>query len=318
MDASALGNLGAFSTDPRARARGANIGPASAPMGTGNSGTSAVNHGGNTGADTTGLVNSFGSMNIHGVNLPNGHTYSMGPAAPWMTSVMDIMHPAGPHAAIQQNLGLQHNENPYGQMQGQGYHGAFYGMQMPVTGLVPFTPARGQVGQHRTEGVHPDVPALENRRGSYSTNESTPATPFWGGIHARENAPRVASHDRSAYTTPSPQQLGMATLHMDAPKNAVDVVGDAQLDAILAQEPAVPKAVPAVFTPPGQMKSVEQSLENRIPGNRNVYIRGLHPTTDDELLALFARRFGPVETSKAIIDTATGACKGYANRSPHR
>ncbi|KAK7218487.1 hypothetical protein V2G26_006490 [Clonostachys chloroleuca] len=59
------------------------------------------------------------------------------------------------------------------------------------------------------------------------------------------------------------------------------------------------------------MKSLEQSLENRIPGNRNVYIRGLHPTTDDELLFLFANRFGAVETSKAIIDTGTGACKGF-------
>uniref|UniRef100_A0A8H7NP35 RRM domain-containing protein n=1 Tax=Bionectria ochroleuca TaxID=29856 RepID=A0A8H7NP35_BIOOC len=65
------------------------------------------------------------------------------------------------------------------------------------------------------------------------------------------------------------------------------------------------------FSPPGQMKSLEQSLENRIPGNRNVYIRGLHPTTDDELLFLFASRFGAVETSKAIIDTGTGACKGF-------
>ena len=58
------------------------------------------------------------------------------------------------------------------------------------------------------------------------------------------------------------------------------------------------------------MKSLDQSLDNRIPGNRNVYIRGLHPTTDDELLYLFASRFGAVETSKAIIDTGTGACKG--------
>jgi RNA recognition motif-containing protein len=58
------------------------------------------------------------------------------------------------------------------------------------------------------------------------------------------------------------------------------------------------------------MKTLEQSLENRIPGNRNVYIRGLHPTTDDDLLYAYAIRFGAVETSKAIIDTGTGACKG--------
>jgi RNA recognition motif-containing protein len=79
---------------------------------------------------------------------------------------------------------------------------------------------------------------------------------------------------------------------------------------MLLQDPAIPKAVPAVFTPANQIKTLEQSLENRIPGNRNVYIRGLHPTTDDELLLRYASRFGEVETSKAIIDTATGACKG--------
>jgi RNA recognition motif-containing protein len=87
-------------------------------------------------------------------------------------------------------------------------------------------------------------------------------------------------------------------------------VSDHVLDEILAKEPAIPTAVPAVFTPAGQMKSLEQSLENRIPGNRNVYIRGLYPTTDDQTLYQFTSRFGEVETSKAIIDTATGACKG--------
>jgi RNA recognition motif-containing protein len=100
----------------------------------------------------------------------------------------------------------------------------------------------------------------------------------------------------------------MSALHVETSKPAV--VSEAILEELSNRKPAIPKAVPAVFTPPGQMKSLEQSLENRIPGNRNVYIRGLHPTTDDELLFLFASRFGAVETSKAIIDTGTGACKG--------
>jgi RNA recognition motif-containing protein len=98
--------------------------------------------------------------------------------------------------------------------------------------------------------------------------------------------------------------------HFEVQKPSVPAISESALEELLVKEPPIPKAVPAVFTPTGQMKSVEQSLENRIPGNRNVYIRGLHPTTDDELLYLFAARFGPVETSKAIIDTGTGACKG--------
>jgi hypothetical protein len=83
------------------------------------------------------------------------------------------------------------------------------------------------------------------------------------------------------------------------------------LVALLKENPPIPEAVPAVFTPPSHTKSIEQCLENRIHGNRNVYIRGLHPTTDDELLNRYASRFGKVEQSKAIIDTSTGACKGY-------
>jgi hypothetical protein len=83
------------------------------------------------------------------------------------------------------------------------------------------------------------------------------------------------------------------------------------VDTLLQQHPAIPHAVPAVFTPRENMRTLEQSLSNPIFGNRNVYIRGLHPNTDDATLAAYSARFGQVETSKAIIDTSTGACKGY-------
>jgi hypothetical protein len=224
------------------------------------------------------------------------------------------MHAPGVHA-MQQNMAMAHPENSYPHLQGPGYAGGYFGLQMPMHHLMPFTPGRANIPQPRVERGQPDVPDLENRRGSYSTTESTPATPFWAGVSHRENGPRVASLDRSTYTTPSPQQLGMASLRMDGPKSATTVVPDATLDGLLKKHPPIPKAVPAVFTPPGQMKSLEQSLENRIPGNRNVYIRGLHPTTDDQLLYDFAARFGPVETSKAIIDTGTGACKGLVQHN---
>jgi len=70
----------------------------------------------------------------------------------------------------------------------------------------------------------------------------------------------------------------------------------------------IPQAVPAIFT---RMKSIEQCLEKPINGVRNVYIQGLSPTTDDELLLRYVSRFGKVEQSKVIIDSSTGACKGY-------
>lgn len=156
-----------------------------------------------------------------------------------------------------------------------------------------------------------DVPALDNRRSSYSTTESTPGTPFFGSTASRDAGARVTVFDRSSYTTPSPQALAHGALTQQ-PKSFAQPANfaDRDLEALLAQEPAIPHAVPAVFTPQENMKTLEQSLVNPIPGNRNVYIRGLHPTTDDDTLYKYAERFGRVETSKAIIDTATCACKG--------
>ncbi|KAL2153265.1 hypothetical protein VTH82DRAFT_4420 [Thermothelomyces myriococcoides] len=154
---------------------------------------------------------------------------------------------------------------------------------------IPYTPGRVASYADRSS----EVPGLENRRGSYSTTESTPATPFFGNTLERGNSARLAVL-RSNYTTPSPEQVVV-------PK-APPAISDDLLE-LLKQDPPIPQAVPAVFTPPSHTKSIEQCLENRIHGNRNVYIRGLHPTTDDDLLHRYASRFGKVEQSKAIIDT---------------
>jgi hypothetical protein len=262
------------------------------------------------GADPNTLINHFAGMSLHGANVHanpgNPYPHWVGPHG--IIGFPQVMYDNYHMAAVQAQANLY--ENPNAQVPAPGSAGNVFGLHMPVNPMIPFTPGRSHFAHSRTERGQSDVPGLENRRGSYSTTESTPATPFWAGVSNREHGPRVASLDRSAYTTPSPQQL--ASLAMDAGKPVV-AISDSALDELLKKEPPVPKAVPAVFTPVGQMKSLEQSLENRIPGNRNVYIRGLHPTTDDELLYHYAARFGAVETSKAIIDTSTGACKGYAS-----
>ncbi|KAI0132504.1 hypothetical protein BJ170DRAFT_250709 [Xylariales sp. AK1849] len=166
--------------------------------------------------------------------------------------------------------------------------------------------------QYSLAAAQQDVPGLEDRRSSYSTTtESSPATPFFGSTASRDNGNRVLVFERSNYTTPSPQQVTSGGLAAQ-PKRLTSVLAiDQELQSLLALNPAIPRAVPAVFTPQENMKTLEQSLINHIPGNRNVYIRGLHPTTDDNLLLKYAERFGHVETSKAIIDTATRACKGF-------
>lgn len=259
-------------------------------------------------ADPNSVMNQFTGLSLGGLGIP-GNTGPM-PMAPGPAYVLGsdgqyILAPMN-HQPLGMSQATEHPYPGFGIPTG-GYGSPYVGLPMP---LVPYTPGRPTAAQPRVDRGHSDVPGLENRRGSYSTTESTPATPFYGTMSQRDAGPRVASLDRSAYTTPSPQQIGPPALQTDLTKTSIAVVPDRTIDELLKQEPAVPRAVPAVFTPPSQMKSLEQSLENRIPGNRNVYIRGLHPTTDDELLYKFASRFGPVETSKAIIDTGTGACKG--------
>ncbi|KHN94211.1 RNA binding protein MSSP-2 [Metarhizium album ARSEF 1941] len=257
--------------------------------------------------DPNAMIHQFSGLSLGGMSIPSS------------TAPMPMGHNPQPYVVgsdahqyfLPPMAAQHHTENPYPTfgIPAGGFGNPYVGL--PAMSFLPLTPGRAAIAQPRVERGHSDVPGLENRRGSYSTTESTPATPFYRTVPQRDDGPRVANLDRSAYTTPSPQQIGLPALHADTAKPAIAVVSDRTIDEFLQQEPAIPRAVPAVFTPPSQMKSLEQSLENRIPGNRNVYIRGLHPTTDDELLYKFASRFGPVETSKAIIDTGTGACKGF-------
>ena len=188
-----------------------------------------------------------------------------------------------------------------------------YQSYLPGYPMMPYTPGRGGYYPDRSEHLHKEVPGLENRRGSYSTNESAPGTPYYGSTSLRDHATQIAPVDRSPFgSTPSPQQLLLPHVQQSGkalPYKTIPV--DVDIDALLVQHPAIPRAVPAVFTPRESMRTLDQSLSNPIYGNRNVYIRGLHPNTDDETLAAYAARFGKVETSKAIIDTSTGACKGY-------
>jgi hypothetical protein len=194
---------------------------------------------------------------------------------------------------------------------------------LPGYPLMPYTPSRATSGYYtdRADQFHKEVPGLENRRSSYSTtNESAPGTPNYGTLLQREQGTQIAAVDRSPFgSTPSPQQLPIP--HNDQQVKSLSyktIPINVDIDALLVQHPIIPRAVPAVFTPRESMRTLDQSLSNPIAGNRNVYIRGLHPNTDDETLAAYAARFGKVETSKAIIDTATGACKGYVqSRSFH-
>ncbi|KAJ5982968.1 Nucleotide-binding alpha-beta plait [Penicillium waksmanii] len=81
------------------------------------------------------------------------------------------------------------------------------------------------------------------------------------------------------------------------------------LDALTQQDPAIPRAVPAMWTNPSEL-TLAKCLENR-EGITNVYIRGFLPETTDDMLHAYAFRFGKIERCKAIVDLDTGLCKGF-------
>jgi len=250
------------------------------------------------------MMGQFNGMNMSGGNM--GHT------ATGLASIPPNTFINGPDGnlvfAAPYSGPVHHMVAADPSFSGAGYSVQYptnsYGAYAPGT-MLPYTPGRAVAFENR---VPREVPGLENRRGSYSTSatESNPSTPFFGNTTDRLGATRVASLDRSAYTTPSPRDM---TQYIAGNTQLKIAATDPALESLLMEDPPVPKAVPAVWT--DHIKPLEQCLENRIQGNRNVYIRGLHPTTDDTLLLKYAERFGEVEQSKAIIDTATGACKGY-------
>lgn len=256
------------------------------------------------------LMNQFSAMSIPGGHIPGGPGVTQMPIPhPYVAAQEGTLAYAGFGVPVHVgNMSQVPDNYPPAAFAPQysvpGVPGAYasFPMSYPV---VPYTPGRG-VSYHDRN----DVPGLENRRGSYSTTESTPATPFFGNASDRGSAARIAVI-RSAYNTPSPDHAQVVGGFDRATVTKAPAISDVDLESLLKQHPAIPAAVPAVFTPPQHIKTLEQCLENRIVGNRNVYIRGLHPTTDDELLLKYAQRFGDVEQSKAIIDTSTGACKGY-------
>lgn len=179
--------------------------------------------------------------------------------------------------------------------------------------VMPYTPLRS--AYYAGSDINKDVPGLDNRRGSYSTTESLPGTPYYSANPRLESGTYIA-HPSPLYSTPSPRE-GVPHQLLTVPVGKIplrksgEIPIDIDMEALVKQPPAIPRAIPACFTPKESQHTLEQSLSNPIFGNRNVYIRGLHPNTDDETLAAYAVRFGRVETTKAIIDTSTGACKGY-------
>merc|ERR1719445_794708 len=63
-------------------------------------------------------------------------------------------------------------------------------------------------------------------------------------------------------------------------------------------------------SPPGQ-GFTPQSRQGETLSRTNLYIRGLSPHTTDNDLVNLCQKFGPIISTKAILDKATNRCKGY-------
>ena len=207
--------------------------------------------------------------------------------------------------------GFQRGGAPYS-MQHQPHYSGLAGPQhgnAPSQGNVHGAVWNG--GQQSAEVPDLAVP----RRTSLSSNEENgPQTPFFGA-HATGFYPRIAVPDNSPQTwnTPSPQQLGQPfAAHQAQPlwrdsEQKQYIVKD--LDAICAEDPAIPRPIPAIFSDDKARGTLETSLENK-NHTTNVYVRGLHPNTTDEMLVAYGSRFGLISSAKSMIDQQTGLCKG--------
>ncbi|KAK2783584.1 hypothetical protein FQN52_009588, partial [Onygenales sp. PD_12] len=181
-----------------------------------------------------------------------------------------------------------------------------------VTGpsMVPGSVA-GYTWPYALNGEAPDLSGP--RRDSWSSvEENHPCTPGLDQAGQQECYPAIASMDRSPmmynYNTPSPPVAQQPYLPFQMMKGAGGYVLQ-DLDALMQQDPPIPRAVPAMWTNPSDL-TLAKCLENR-EGITNVYIRGFLPETTDEMLLAYASRFGKIDRCKAIVDLETGLCKGF-------
>ncbi|KAF2703607.1 hypothetical protein K504DRAFT_392091 [Pleomassaria siparia CBS 279.74] len=160
-----------------------------------------------------------------------------------------------------------------------------------------------------------DMPSLMTpRRDSISSNENDiPGTPYtssgayrYGSSAAIMDRSPGAVYNHSA--TPSPSQLAHQ-YQLVAPLQKQQSMPSLppHLMALVHKEPSIPRAIPAPSSP---LKPLDRSLENKT-GETNVYIRGLLPETTDEMLHMWGKRFGDIQSSKSIIDLKTNLCKGF-------
>ncbi|KAJ5567957.1 Nucleotide-binding alpha-beta plait [Penicillium hetheringtonii] len=152
----------------------------------------------------------------------------------------------------------------------------------------------------------------DNKQGNWGTNDQKGAQNESSGsvqYFPTSFVPTMDGVSLSGYSYANTfPQLGQLSLPFQMMKTTNGYVVQ-DLEALTQQDPAIPRAVPAMWTNPSEL-TLAKCLENR-EGITNVYIRGFLPETTDEMLHAYAGRFGKIERCKAIVDLDTGLCKGF-------
>jgi hypothetical protein len=270
------------------------------------------------------LAGNMGAMNLHGSygsSSTSKSGASMMSTNPSEYSTMPLTQGQGLWVPNQHVLGSMYQVMPASSQQsgvahspGMYTHAGAYVPQAAYQysqGMVDNSPMAQGWASRVSSG---DMPSLMTpRRDSISSNENDiPGTPYTGNGVYRYGA-SAAIIDRSpngVYTnsaTPSPSQLAHP-YQLVAPLQKQQSVPSLpqHLLALLHKEPSIPRAIPAPSSP---LKPLDRSLENK-NGETNVYIRGLLPETTDEMLHIWGKRFGDIQSSKSIIDQKSELCKG--------
>ncbi|KAF2834424.1 hypothetical protein M501DRAFT_944233 [Patellaria atrata CBS 101060] len=271
-------------------------------------------------ADTglSALATGFTGMNLHS----NSSAYSINSPSAVSSDYSAVQLNAAQAMYLPHQHQVMYTQGPVLQGSNQTHHGIPQSPSL-YTSMSHFLP-QGYAGYHQHLGEHSplsqqswtprtaanDLPTLITpRRDSISSAENDlPGTPYYSSYH---NAVTVLDRSPAALyphsATPSPSQGGPGYAFNAYGKPAPVSVLSPELQRLIQQDPPIPRAIPAPSSP---MKPLDRSLENK-NGETNVYIRGLLPETTDEMLHSWGIRFGPITSSKSIIDSKTNSCKGF-------
>ena len=265
------------------------------------------------------LSQAFAGVNISGFNQNNGGRVNVPGMAPGMVPMPVTTGAQSPlyYAYGNRYLAVNGSSAPDVYQQGNvattlGPQGQFVPSSAYGSHQIPSS-APGYVWTNGQQATAEPPELAVPRRNSFSSNEEVgPNTPFLGGHAPLEYQPRInTDNSPQAWATPSPQQLGPAYYPQVSMKGHSYMLYD--LDALCQQDPPIPKPIPAIFSGDKGRGTLESSLMNKL-NTTNVYIRGLHPNTTDEMLHAYGARFGTIDSAKAMMDQQQGTCKGYAAR----